>query len=345
MTLLWIDGIDSHMSEYIWSASGGMSYRDGEGRFGGSCISGNYTSTGWVRRTLAVSDESDTLIVGMAFYGDRTGGDTYLATIRLMSDAAATTHLTFGFYNDGTTAGYVKRGDTSGTLISNFTAIPYHSWTYIEVKAKLHDSTGTWEVRYNGNVIGSGSSVDTKNGGTKTTFDTVYIGFGGDGNDQCKIDDIYVCNNAGSVNNDFHGDCRIEALYPNGNGTSSQFTGSDGNSTDNYLLVDEAGAPGTADYVQDNVAGHRDTYALANLTTTTGTVYGVQGVHYVAKSDAGTVSVKPAILSSSSLAYGSTLSPGTTYAGLTQLAETDPATATAWTISGVNAAECGVEIV
>jgi hypothetical protein len=62
--------------------------------------------------------------------------------------------------------------------------------------------------------------------------------------------------NSGRIGNEF-----ITAIAPNANGTNSGLTGSDGNSTDNYLLVDErvtTGSPAT--YVDATVAAQKDTY-------------------------------------------------------------------------------------
>lgn len=54
----------------------------------------------------------------------------------------------------------------------------------------------------------------------------------------------------------------IAAIVPNGNGSNSAFTGSDGNSTDNYLLVDEIPA-NVSEYVYATSSGDTDTYAMS----------------------------------------------------------------------------------
>lgn len=53
----------------------------------------------------------------------------------------------------------------------------------------------------------------------------------------------------------------IATIVPIGNGSNSDFTGSDGNSTDNYQLVDEVPAD-TADYVYASASGDTDTYTM-----------------------------------------------------------------------------------
>ena len=62
--------------------------------------------------------------------------------------------------------------------------------------------------------------------------------------------------NSGRIGNEF-----IIAIAPNANGTTSGLTGSDGNSTDNYLLVDEiVSTASPADYVDATAVNQKDTY-------------------------------------------------------------------------------------
>ena len=127
--------------------------------------------------------------------------------------------------------------------------------------------------------------MDTKNAGTKTVFDSVPV----DRFDQHRsanaaiYDDFYLMTGSGDTP---LGDIVIETLYPNGNGNANQFVGSDGDSTNNYLLVNETGAPVTSSYVADSTSGHQDMYALTDLVTSAGTVLGVCHSAYLAKTDA-----------------------------------------------------------
>lgn len=75
------------------------------------------------------------------------------------------------------------------------------------------------------------------------------------------VDDLAINDASGSSENTWCGEGEVICLRPNGNGDNSDWTGSDGNSTDNYLLVEEF-PPDTADYVQSNTSGQIDDYAL-----------------------------------------------------------------------------------
>jgi hypothetical protein len=60
-----------------------------------------------------------------------------------------------------------------------------------------------------------------------------------------------------------------------GNGTTSQLTGSDADSTDNYLHTDEY-MPEDSNYVEATSTGLYDTYATGNLPSGTDTVRAAQ---------------------------------------------------------------------
>jgi hypothetical protein len=276
-------------------------------------------------------------IAGAAFKV-ASGQTAYLS---FWGDSGATRHVTVAVKGDGSIE--VRRGTTSGTLLTSLGAgtVTSDAWCYVEARVTIADSGGTVKVRING----SGTNAidftgDTKNGGTGTNIDQVSLGSGAS---TAFVDDWYVADTTGSVNNDFLGDVRVLTLAPSGNGNSSQLTGSDGNSTDNYALVDEQ-PYSASDYVGSATTGHKDTYALTDLPGTVTTVHAVQEVAVVAKSDAGAASIKQVLRSGGTDYATSATSLGTSYATIANLRETDPATATAWTTSGVNSAEAGVEV-
>ncbi|MET0786487.1 MAG: hypothetical protein ABWY25_07275, partial [Paenisporosarcina sp.] len=67
-----------------------------------------------------------------------------------------------------------------------------NAWYRIEFAAKLHDTTGSLEMRIDGVVVATISGTDTKSGGTKSVYDTISF-LGGTGQ-TWVIDDIYVRN-------------------------------------------------------------------------------------------------------------------------------------------------------
>lgn len=81
----------------------------------------------------------------------------------------------------------------------------------------------------------------------------------------CYIDDFFVDGYAGELDAPVPGRRFLFAL-PDGNGADSDWTGSDGNQTDNYLLVDENPNTGDTDYVKAQAAALKDTYTFGNVT-------------------------------------------------------------------------------
>lgn len=327
MTLLLLDGFEDDLSDKgkyadfnrnnTWTGRTGYGFADAN--------SHSYQ--------LRPADESDTLIVGFGFFWD--GGDTR-DLLHFYSDGGSTLHGRLRNRSSGQ-IDVLYGTTTTTTVIAN----PLHpfTWYYAELKMKLSDTVGTVQLKIDGTTVMNLSGVDTKNGGTKTTYDRVLL----NASQTARVDDYYLCNNAGAVNNDFLGDLVVETLLPSGNGNSSVLVGSDGNSVNNYLLVNETN-PDTSSYVGSATSGDKDTYTFADLTHTSGTVLGVQIGTYAAKSDSGSRTFRPVTRSGGTDYPGSDLQLSTTYTTFLEMHETDPATSAAWSISGVNAAEFGFEV-
>lgn len=234
-------------------------------------------------------------------------------------------------------------GNGGATLIGTSThVISPATDNYYELKiGSFHDTTGSVEVRVNGVVEVSLTNVDTKGSANGTADRFTFLG---SLSGQATLwDDFYVCDGTGGSNNDFLGDCRVQMLLPNGDGNSSQWVGSDGNSTNNSLLVDEGTPNNDTDYVTSGTVSDKDTYAFGNLASTAGTVAGVQVNVYARKDDAGTRKIVTVARVSATEVDSADISVTTSYLGYVDLRETKPGGG-AWTITDVNAAEFGVKV-
>lgn len=115
----------------------------------------------------------------------------------------------------------------------------------------------------------------------------------------------------------------------------------------NWYEVASQPPQGAASYVYDSVVGHEDLYAVPNLSAPATSIYAVAVKANVAKSDAGarTISVRCKSGTTDSAGSGGTaIAPATSYTWVTSLYPTDPNTGAAWTLSGVNAVQCGLRI-
>ena len=331
MALLFIDGFDAGDIATKWTSGASFSASSSTTRFGTGMVA---TMTG-IDVLLHNVTASAQITVGVAFYVSSGAGG-----ISIRGDAGTTIHITVLRQPESGII-EVRRGSSTGTVLAQGTTlIPLNTWNYLEVQATVADAGGIVRVRLNGSSTNEiNFTGDTKNAGTSTNIDQVGL-FGSSGT--VRFDDFYVLNSTGSSNTTFLGDIRVHSLSPNNNGTYSQLTGSDGNQTDNYQLVDERPFS-TTDYVGSPTVGQRDTYALADLPAVT-QIFGVQNNFIGAKSDASSGNAKSALLINSTLYYGVTRALGTSYVAYSDIYDTNPNTSTAWTDSVINGMEAGMEV-
>ena len=228
--------------------------------------------------------------------------------------------------------------------ISAVGVVPAMAWCYVEGQLFCHDTAGTAIIRVNGATVLNLSGVRTKN----STGVNVYavMSFTPNANQSpvttTRWDDLYVATANGDP---FLGDMKIETLYPNGNGTNNQWLGSDSDSVNNYLLVNEPGNPVTTTNTSDQTPGDQDMYTLTDLASTAGPIPAVCHAVYAAKSDTVTARdlrvVNHGSSDTKSAAVGLTTSYATYHYAFTQ----NPDTSAAWTIANVNSLQAGVETV
>lgn len=285
----------------------------------------------YVQRPLPSSPA--TVIVGVAMYADFTGSVVGTEPIiQLLDSGTVQTELELN--SDGSLS--------AGGQTSDPGVFTYQAWNYIEFKATIDNAAGAVEVRVNGVQELSVSGIDTQNSGTAqvtqvrlasaTTGSSTYMYF----------DDLVILDTTGTENNDLIGDVKVQALYPDGNGANSDFTGSDGNSVDNYQLVDE-NPPDTADYVQSGVAGHKDTYSFGDIGASD-TPRAVQVNLHALKTDAISRIIRALARPTTTDNESADLALSTSAQILTAVFNTNPDSSTAWTKSAVDGAEFGVKV-
>jgi hypothetical protein len=336
MALLFMDGFGGQDSNFKWDV-GSATYTTATAT---PRTPGNYYWTNGSGATVSMVKNftaSSRIFVGYGWY---TSVDN--SPVSFYGDGGVTQHITV-VRNATTRFLEIRRGSAAGTLLATGTQQVFNNqWNYIEISVTISDTIGEVHVRLNGSSTDEVSYTgDTKNGGTATTLDKIHFTFPNAFANYFA--DVYILNDTGATNNTFLGDVTVRTLSPNGNGTSSQLVGSDGNSTDNYLLVDEHPYSAT-DYVGSATIGQKDTYTIANLPAGVSTVYGVQVSGMMAKSDSSLAQARYIVRSGGTDYGGTTRALTTTYTGYYDLHETDPATGVAWTPGGVNNMESGMEV-
>lgn len=290
-------------------------------------------------RTLGSANEHATLIIGAACRADAPNGASGLTYMIACSDSAGTIHLTVTSDPSGKLS--VRIGNSTGAILGSESGATFAAtgvWHYLELKATLSNTVGSAEVRVDGSAIPviSLTNIRTKNDGTKTVFDSV--GFGGAG--AISVDDLYVCNAAGSINNNFLGDCRVQLLLPTSDGAYQEWTPTPAGT--HYTTVKTLPVR-TTDYVASATLNARDTWGYDGVPAGV-TVNGVQVTTAAAKDEAGARSIAPLVRSGGVDVAGANQALSLDNQALIQLWERNPATSATWTAADVNAAEFGVKV-
>lgn len=335
MSLLFATGFDKTLAplEEYTSLTGGTPVVIGAtGRNGGNAARHTSSGSNAGRGTLSIPTTS-TLIMGMAFrpatvassghdifsVNDVAGGNVQQAKITI--DTTGTCHLT----------------GTSSTF-----SLTIGAYQYLEVKLTIHNSAGAWVVRVDGTEVLNETGLDTQSS-ANASCDSINMSGGSSVSTVFDFDDWVVMDTSGSNFNDFLGDVRVIEQLPTGDGATMQFTPSSG--TDGYAMVDDTDPDDDSTYIQDSTAGHIARFTFPSLPSGIGSIYANDVLWFGKTTTAGTHVMRGNVLSSATAATGSNVTLTTSYKYGRGHFVTDPDTSAAWTASGVNASEIGVEVV
>lgn len=340
--ILWADGFDDYSTvsgfagEYENFANTVMSISGAAGRrSGGALTMVNFAD--YVQKTLGGAYSE--LFVSVAM----KPGPLSQAFMPVAFYNGATAMVTLRVNTDGSIS--ALRGDQFGTVLGTSAAalIASNVYTHLQVRVVFNGSAGIVQVRLNGATTPSLSLTAQNTGGTSATSVRLSSAISWSGS-QIYFDDFVVSDTSGSVANTWLGDVRVDSYLPSGNGDLSQMTGSDGNSTDNYALVNAA-APSASTYTQGAVVGNEDLYQVADIDHNPTTIYGVVATAAALKDDAGTRAIRLHAKSGTTDARSAAdITLGTTRQRVATVFETDPNTSAGWTKAGFNGAQFGFEV-
>ncbi len=213
------------------------------------------------------------------------------------------------------------------------------TWYYIEIKMKIDNTTGTYEVHLDGSQILVGTSQDTQNSSNNyvdrlalvghTTQDTVF-------------DDLYFLDVSGSDNTTFLGDCRVETVFPDSDGNETDFTPLSGA---NWQNVDDGLSPDDdSTYNHSSTVTDRDLYGFAALSGNIDTIFGVDAKMLVRKEEAGFREVRVIARSNVTEVESASLTLGVNWEYKNNIYENDPNGGGDWTETAVNAAQFGLDL-
>lgn len=255
----------------------------------------------------------------------------------------STYHMNLRVTNSGFLAIY--RGNT---LVEEF-SVPFESneWHHYAFECVIDETSGSWEVKYDGVTIGSATTVDTRNGGDGVAG---YIRIEGIANYQSAsdprrtlFDNVVAWNDAGTTLNTFPDAALVLTLFPESDGDDEDWSTSSG--IDSYALVDET-APhdDDANYIESSTSTNSTLFHYGNIGSHTN-FYGIQ-INSVAKeTDVTDFTLR------NSVKQGGTNYPqtaqaiaGTSYENIVDVLGEDPNTASPWDQTGINSMQAGVEV-
>jgi hypothetical protein len=242
MAMLFCDSFDHYTTQYLsakgWTAAGGVTIETASGRAGGGAlkiVSG--ASTPSLTRRLK---NTATGIIGFACFIS-----AYPATKSpmLVFRDGATGQCVLYLRTDGTVemvSGGVSIGISSKTL-------PLAAYFYLEIKLIVSSTAGGYEIRVNESfVLKTAENNFTTQQSANAYFNAISFQTNADGGWYYLVDDLYLNDTLPStygalalpnVNVDFLGDVQVKVLYPDADGTYTDFVPSTG--TDHYALLDE----------------------------------------------------------------------------------------------------------
>lgn len=369
MALLFLDSFDHYSTAHItrkWTENEltalavdaddglvtGCYVRPTGGRRGGGCL--RISSVSWHRhlfKTIAPAPTSPTVVVGCAFR--YTVGPNFCLPFLWVGEAGGA-HVGLALETDGTLKvicgtdfwEFPLTSSRNYSVIDDSRAVALHQdvWYYVELKATIHASAGTWELRVNEETISSGSGVCTRNTtypgtGQWNVLGFHQLGYAARTGGSYDIDDLYVLDGAGSSGNDFFGDVEIYAHHPSGAGSSSDWTPTSG---DNYEMVDDETPDDDTTVNATTTVDHADLFEMATMHNPTGEIYGLQIVGGYQKDESGTAQLQQGIKVNGTVYYADTKYPSSgSYCYETDCYSVSPDTGDRFTAEEFNSIEAG----
>ena len=351
MSLLWVEGFEKYGSagpvpsshgytvlNMKYAATGVSDMTLVSGRYGGLAI--QFDDSDSRLATPHLGSPSPTLISGIAFKITAVTTDVRILDFFDPGNTGSSTYQRgVGVEVLASRELRLRRGNT--VLQDSTTAnIQDNTWYYLELKATAANSGGSAIVHLDGveviNFTGDTNVSAFRYGSVLLRTYTAT--------DETQFDDWYVCDDTGSTNNDFLGECRVEVLTPNSDASGNWTANSGG---DLYAMVDAA-ALDAIDYIHDTVSGNQALFG-SNCLSASASAGTVQGVMVTCDTQQSGRFMKYAKMitqngSGGAIQDSGNFPPGTAAPmNSTQIMEVDPDGA-AWTPNTINTFRMGVEV-
>lgn len=332
MALLFFDNFGGYtfaQATRVWnSINGTWTISATGGRFNDSYVT--FSNQDWVEKSFPATA---TIVVGFAIkVTTLPAGDSILVSFEDSGTEQCDLRIT--------STGHLKV-TRNATLLTDGTsseALSADTWYYIEWKVTIADSigAGTCKVTINEvETINVATGQDTKN---STNASVNYVEIGNITNSALVADISHIYLDNGTT---FLGDCKVETLTVNADGTTQNFTSSSGTHKND---VDDATPDDNTTYVESATVNDIELFGFTSLSSTPSLIHALATFNCLTKLDAGTRTLAP-VLRSNGVNYVQTnFNAVDSYKYEVEVFPTDPDTAAAWTEARVNALEAGLKI-
>lgn len=283
---------------------------------------------------------TDSLIVGL-YYKNLTASTINGTLIQFRQGGSDQLCIRWQTGNTGKLE--IRRGGSAGTLLDTTSSAVATDGVFVHIEVRIKISTsiasGDVVISVNGaDVLTLASTTNTRNTST-SSVDEIRIC---DSNGSMYIDDLFIhdwsTGSGGRI-----GKARFYPIRPNGDGASSDFVGSDGNSVNNYALVNSAPFA-SGSYVEGSTAGQVDVYDFENLSVTPATIHAVIAHFSVQAIDAGQRTVRPVLRIGGTLYdTGTDVVPSLSFMTRSAIFSTNPAGGS-WSAGTINSMQAGLKL-
>jgi hypothetical protein len=349
MAIVWMDGFEQYGGVNTTPFNQGV--YDGEGirfsnqvtRFSGFSVGFDYQST--LRKSIL---STSTIGLGGAFYvgtpmlvnnpasflavwssGDSLGVPTTPIVSVSCTEAGAITVNTIASVNDGSCSDVVAQ--TANGLLTK------GRWHHLEARFQFGGSSFDAIVRLNGVQVLSvtNASFNITTGNIDGVGSKCYSGAGVNA---YYLDDFFVWDTTGGINNTFLGDKRVVTLRPNGDTADADWTAV--NSPTGYAAIND-GTPNYNDYIESSTVGDLSVFDLSSISSAAQNICAIQSTTLARKTDAGTSTIRVDIETPSGTLTGPDHPLTTGYGYLTDIYNEKPGGG-AWTVAEINAAQVAI---
>lgn len=258
-TALEFSSVDDPLFTYSSTQknTGGYAFRTEDKHYGRINVATTYTQLRvgfWVKHSGVVGSQTPRLVS----LRDSTNGDADVLQVRW----------------DGANSELEIYSGVGGTLLGSVVSSTFAAggWVHIGLDVKFHASAG-WAYLYVDGIEVISFDGDTTQSGTAA--DGVLFGGVQNANNQWNqylyLDDLYIDSLTSESAPAVVPVYRFDFVYPNGAGVhDGEFVGSDGNSVDNYLLVDEQPHDSDTTYIKSDTPGNNESTVMMDITLPSG---------------------------------------------------------------------------